>query len=128
MPATARPGLPLFAGLTPEDGRPKGVPVKFILTATAQSIVVDLTLEEMANRIEFVQCAWIDNSQNAALLTLNIPGCEQDLKVKAGWQGVYPIYGGMPLQFPVSSPVAVDTVIKMILLNVPQPFYSWVTV
>ncbi|MDE2020201.1 MAG: DUF1859 domain-containing protein [Patescibacteria group bacterium] len=67
-----------------------GVPVTLSL-ATKQTDSGDLTLEQTSGVIGFVQSVYIDNSANAAVLTLTFPGTQQNITVKGKTQGYYPV-------------------------------------
>jgi hypothetical protein len=76
---------------TPVEG-PCGIPVLATVFSVGNTFIGDFALEMTSGTIGFVQSVWIDNSVNTKQFILSIPGTGQNITVKAGGVGDFPIY------------------------------------
>jgi len=114
-------GFPIYNGLAPKGG-PKALRIDLDFSA-ATSIDIDLVDEQDSDMINFIQSAWIDNSQSARRLDIIFGGVPMPLRIPAGAMGMFPVIipGHFRATFSVSAVVAAIK-IPVILLNVPQPY------
>ncbi len=119
-------------GLAPVE-LPKGMPVDFAMTTVAGGLFnLDITLEELAERISYVQTMFVDNAENPNKLFIATGApLAFILKVPAFSQAILPVYSGFPLRMQVSSRNAASAVISedrtvpAIIFNIPQPIAVW---
>lgn len=104
--------------MVPKEG-PKTIPVNVDLR-TAVSALVDLTNQQMQQKISFIQSLWVDNSQNTAEVLIQADTSNQVLRIPAGAQVYTPILLPIPPRVTVSSVGAV--IIPIQFLNVPMPY------
>lgn len=121
------PAFQVSNALAPAKG-PLAVPITVQLGVAGTPKLVQLTQDQMADAFDFVQSAWIDNSQNPQILLI-VTGAPvaQVLRIPSFWQGTVPIISGIPFEANFSS-VQADISIPVILLNVPMPLYGWAAV
>lgn len=108
-------------GLIPKAPIALPVTVSWALAATQE---LDFIKEIEQGVIDFVQCVYIDNraNPNPVLITVQVTG--QTILAPATSQGTYPLYGIGGLRLTVSS-VAGEVETRLLLLNFPQPYFSW---
>lgn len=118
------PGFPVYNGLAPEGG-PKALRLELDFSA-AIFFDFDLVSEQDADAINFIQSAWIDNSQSARRLDIEVNGVPFRLSIPAGAMGMFPIIhpGHFRCRFSVSAVVAAIK-IPVIFLNVPSAHIIW---
>lgn len=116
--------MKVAAGYAPRNG-PLAMTVPLIFTPTITELAFDLYKEQAANDIEFVQAVFVENQDNANPIEIEFLGTNQILKVPANTQGVYPVFAPNPVSVRCRTTAPADTLImKLILLNMPQPYYS----
>lgn len=110
----------------PEE--PVAMPVIFDFTTDpAQTLTKDLAQELAALKIPFVQCVFIDNSDDAIALTLEFNDGLFEITVKGNTQGFYPVVvaEGVVRITAISTASAVKKTI--ILLSMMVPPIQWAT-
>jgi len=108
-------------GMIPKEG-PKTIPYKLDFTA-AQSILVDMSQQNLMEQISFVQGVYIDNSGNTAALVLISQGSNQVVSCPAGAQGYFPLLATLPNKFLVSTTGGL--IVNVFFYNVPMPAATW---
>lgn len=121
VPSSQRLKQSIQNGIIPKEG-PKAIPVRADLRAVS-SVLVDLGTQNELQQISFVQCVYIDNSQNASPVTIQSDGTNQTVGIGAGKQGYLPLLSTLPNRFIIQSVGAV--IIPIVFLNVPMPFGVW---
>ena len=86
----SRPIFPVASNAIPDQGS-KGVVVNFDFT-NINTVNGDLTIEQQQNGISFIQSIWIDNRNNAQPFVITFLGLLYTVQVRAGRQGLYPVY------------------------------------
>lgn len=112
--------FPVFNGFAPSNGGPKAMPLVLDFSANAQ-VEFDLIDAVQRGAVEFVQSAWIDNSDNPNALTISFSQTGQRLKIPAGASGCWPIIAPSGLRCVASTIPGGGVIAYMILLNVPMP-------
>jgi hypothetical protein len=86
------PAYKVTLGYSPEAGaRALQVPLNFNSLGVTQ-INFDTFKEQATGQIEFIQCVFIDNSQNAQGLALRFPALGQVITVRTQMVGYFPIF------------------------------------
>src|ERR1700735_1530474 len=80
---------------------PRELPVNLDFTKTA-IITDDLGPEMQQSQIEFIQSVWIDNSNNADIMTIQFNN-GQNIEAQPGSQGVYPVISSGLLRYVAQS-------------------------
>lgn len=119
---TVRAAWEVAFGNEPAKGsRVMRIPVDFSLENPA---IIDLQIELLNHIIEFVQCAYIDNSANPNSLTIVSQATQQSITVPAGFQGYLPVLCTM--DNPTLTCTTVGTpAILLYLCSFPCPADSW---
>lgn len=107
-------------------GGPKCVPWNMDFSGVGQH-VVDLSLLVQQTRIEYVQCIYVDNADNANPLTIKMDLTNQRIVIPAHTQGYYPILQPNNPVITFSTTVAA-VVVNVQFLNVPVQPANWKTV
>lgn len=95
--------------------------------AALVSIQRDYANEQMQGSIEFIQSMYIDNSLNASAVTFVWDGMQYKIVCKANFQGIWPVL--VPIGRCGVTVTATNGVkVPVILFNVPQTYWNWVTV
>jgi hypothetical protein len=103
----------------PAEG-PKCIPLNFDFTAT-NSFKVDLSSYTNLGKISMVQTIFVDASDSAVDLIVLSQGTGQQLKIKAGTQGYYPILIPNPIMLTLTC-IGGPADLQVIFLNFPiQP-------
>lgn len=113
--------IPIFNALFPKEG-PKSIPVTLNF-ANQQSFNVDLTLLQQRGFIKTIQSVWVDNSQNASALSIQVAGSNQTVKIPGNSQGCLPIFVPASAQFVISCAGGQNATIYF--TNVPLPAAVW---
>lgn len=123
MPAPMLSAFNVHNALAPKKG-PKAIRLDLDFSAVT-SIEVDLTKEQDAEMIEFIQAMWIDNYVGARRIDIVIQGVPMPLKVPALSSGMFPIIhpGHFRATFSVSAIMA--TPVAVIFLNVPMAAFIY---
>ena len=118
-------GFPVYNGLAPKGG-PKALRVDLDFSAVTTK-EIDLVDEQDSDMINFIQSVWIDNSQSPRRLDIVFGGVPMPLRIGAGVMGMFPVIipGHFRATFTVSA-VFPAVLVPVILLNVPQPYFSMV--
>jgi hypothetical protein len=124
--AAGRGIFPINNQALPAEG---GVGITLALDFTNGAIVSsgDFGLEQMSGVIGFVQSVFIDNSLSAKPLTLTINGTGQNITIKAGQQGFFPVIppqGGFSW-IATCGPITAGVKVPVIFMNVFLPPYLW---
>jgi hypothetical protein len=77
---------------------------------------------ENLSLMSFAMAAYIDNSQNSNIVTLNFAG--QVITVRGGTQGWYPVISQRPIQFTISC-AAASGVTNLFFSNFHVPGFQW---
>lgn len=104
--------------LVPKEG-PKTIPVLVDLR-TASSALVDLTQQQMTQKISFIQTIFVDNSLNTESVSIQADTTNQILRVPAGVQAYLPILSPIPPRFIIATTGAV--IVPIQFLNIPMPY------
>lgn len=116
-----------FNGLAPR-GDPKFIAVQFpagVFSGAGVSQVIDLTIEEMFQQLEFVQTIVVDNSTNASNLTVTPDINQVPLYVPSLAQAILPIISPEKTRLTLTAGGALANVVNVILLNVPMGAAIW---
>ena len=105
-------------------GGPKALHVPMVFAAGASVLDFHLFQRAQQRDIEFIQCAYVDNSLNPNTVILKFNGLNQVLTIPANAQGIFPVI--VPTTTPKFSatstgPITVDAY----FLNVPLPYAVW---
>ena len=126
-----RPTYQIAARAMPAQGA-KGLPITLDFTAAGSngaSISNDLLIEMEGGDIDFIQCVFIDNSQNPGSLTLQFPGATTgDCRLIAPpfSQGYYPV--NIPLgKVSVLATTGALVAVPITFYNVEFPYVVWST-
>lgn len=99
--------------------------------ALQNPILLNLAFEIQSERIEFVQCLYVDNSSNPAPLTITFGGSGQVVIIPSGAQSYIPVLASMDnMQASVTTVVPnADNAPRVTLfyLNFPLPALVWAT-
>src|SRR6185437_8483945 len=82
--------FPVFNGYAPASGGAKAMPISLDFTVNGE-IDFDLITETQRGIIDFVQSAWIDNSNNPNPLSLIYSQTGQAIVIPAKAQGIWPV-------------------------------------
>lgn len=100
--------------------------VNVTLDFTAGNLAIgDLGLEQMTGTLEFVQSIYIDNSLNTKPLTIIFSGTQQNITIKAGQQGLFPVIASNGVLSWRATSVGAAVVVPTIMMNVQQPPFLW---
>jgi len=114
---------PIFNGPTPHEG-PRALAVNCPFTSEIAEFNIDLTLSQTQAYISVIQGVFVDNSDNADVVSITANGAtNQTIDFPAGAQGYIPILATKPTSFNVSSAGAVT--VPLIFLNVSVPAIIW---
>jgi hypothetical protein len=114
---------PIFNGPTPPEGA-KAMAVNCPFTSQNTAFNIDLTLSQTQNYISLIQGVFIDNSENADVVSITSNGAtNQKIEFPAGAQGYVPLLATKPTSFTVASAGAVT--VPIIFLNVAVPAIIW---
>ena len=105
------------------DGGPRCLPLSIDFAATPEWIL-DYGNMQQRNFLNMVQSVWVDNSANAAILSITVPGTNQVLQVPPNAQGYFPLLVPNPLKLVFDSTGGV--LVQVILLNFPVAGFVWV--
>jgi hypothetical protein len=114
--------IPLERSLGMPEGGPRCLPITLDFTAAVE-IVLDYTNMQQRGFFNMVQSVWIDNSTNAAVLTISSPGSGQELKIPPLKQGYLCILVPNPIVMRFAS--TGGTVVQVTLLNFPVSQILW---
>ena len=112
---------PVANAKVPKEG-PKAIPLVLDFTAT-QSYQVDLTQQQQAAKISFIQGAFIDNSANPQPLVIATGNSQQNLVIPGYSQAYVPLLLPNPPTFVASTTGGV--VVSIIALNIPMDIAVW---
>jgi hypothetical protein len=104
------------------EGGPRCLPLSLDFAASL-AYTLDYGNMQQRNFMSMVQSAWIDNSLNAAVLTITVPGSNQVIKFPAGKQGYIPLLVPNPIKLEIASTGGV--LVDVILLNFPIAPIIW---
>jgi hypothetical protein len=119
---------PIFAGYAPKQGSLSAtVLLDYIAGAAVSSKDIDLYVEEANGVLDFVQSAFIDNTNNQFPLVITVDITGQRLFVPALKQGTFPILApaGAKLHCATTLPAVGTVRVTMQLLNVMVPYGCW---
>ncbi len=111
----------IYNGMVPKEG-PKTIPIKVDLTVNTTADI-DFSQQNALEQISFIQGVYIDNSNNAAALTLVCQGSGQIIEAPAGAQGYVPLLATLPNKFTVATSGGV--IVPLFFYNVPMPAAVW---
>lgn len=120
-----RANIPSFGAYNttlPKKGA-KFIPLNLDFTGGVTSREFDLVVDQMIDVLEFVQGVYIDNSTSLQPIYFTVSNSQQVIKLNPGWQGYFPLLAPNPPRIRVQS--AGNTVIPIILYNVPLPASAW---
>jgi len=104
--------VPLFNGEEAAQG-PKCIMASLDMSAIG-SWDFDYTQQQRDGTLEFLQCLWIDNADNAAVLTVTFANeSRQRIKVKANSQGYYPVLCGSEIKFNILTTPAASLIVPI---------------
>lgn len=113
--------LGTFNGLVPADG-PKSLPITIDFSVDPVW-KVDLTQQTNLKIVNFIQCVFVDNSQNTEPLYIQTETVRQQIVIPPFSQGYVPILAARP---PVlNMQTAGGIAITFHFLNVPMPLAIW---
>lgn len=106
-------------------GGPKVIPLGPFNFGTTATYSINLTTQQQQNKIDIVQCLFIDNSANTSnlVVTANVSG--QSITAAPQTQGYYPMLAVQPVIFTVSSAGTVNAAAAVYCLNVPIAPCIW---
>ncbi len=113
----------LATATIPEEG-PKTIPFVFDFSQQA-TYPADLQNLQGRNFFSAAQSVFIDNSLNAAAVSITFDGTQQKVTAKPYTQGYYTVLCPNPIRFLAASTGAV--VVRVYLLNVPVAGAVWST-
>lgn len=99
--------------------------VDFSIATGKASQEVDLTLAVEQGFVSFIQGFFVDNSANAAVLTITIDQTGQIIKIPAGKQAYMPAFFSDTPKLTLSTTQAVGLVVYIGLTNVPVDCVIW---
>lgn len=99
----------------PSEG-PKCIPITLDFSL-AQTYAIDYSNMQQRGFLSMCQSVWVDNSLNAAVLSLIVPGTNQTIKVAAGVQDYFTVLAPNPLKLSFDSTGGV--IVQVILCNFP---------
>lgn len=105
-------------------GGPKTVPVILDFTGTDGTVEVDGSQLVQQNKIEYIQCLYVDNHDNPNPLIINTDLTQQRIVVPANSQGYYSILQPNPPKFIFETTIGAFTV-PVQFLNVPVQPCVW---
>lgn len=110
----------------PKEG-PITIPVNLDFSAVTGVAVqtVDLSLQIQQGFISYVQGFFVDNFDNAAMLTITIDETNQRFKIPAGKQAYFPAMFGDSAKCTVATTLAGSLVVPMFLVNFPVDAMIW---
>jgi hypothetical protein len=118
--------IPTLNNNFPCEG-PKDVPINFNFDpTTGQGTTQQVNLIQLmqANQISNVQSFFVDNSQNAAELTITVVGTNQRIILPPSSQAYLPVLMGQA-QFNVSTTLATGLIVPIHCLNIPVVSCVW---
>lgn len=121
--------IPTLNNNFPCEG-PKDVPIPFNFDpTTGQGATQQVNLQQLQqnNNISEVQSFFVDNSQNANQLTINVVGTNQRIILPPQSQAYLPVLMGQ-IQFTVSTTPATGLIVPIHCLNIPVVSCVWETV
>lgn len=121
--------IPTLNNNFPCEG-PKDVPISFNFDpASGQGATQQVNLQQLQQNqnISEVQSFFVDNSQNANQLTINVVGTNQRIILPPQSQGYLPVLMGQ-IQFTVSTTPATGLIVTIHCLNIPVCAAVWETV
>lgn len=110
----------------PDEG-PKAIPVLLDFTGAVDTYILDIELLQNQGRMSMVQTLFIDLSQSANSLTINVNGTGQVIIAKAHTQGYYTVLCANPCKMTFQS-LAGGVVIPIQLVNAAIPGVVWSTI
>ena len=111
-------------GLAPKQG-PKALRLELDFSTSAV-VEVDLFKEQEQEQIDFFQSVWADCSLFPSRIDIEIQGLPQTLKIPTLSQGMHPILCGGVFRARFTAVGGVTPIMPtFILLNVPQPYYTY---
>lgn len=114
-------GLEVFNGLSPAK-KPRALPLALDFSVT-NPVVTDLTIAQEADRLEFVQAIYVDNSLNPFPLVCTVAVTNQVLSWPAFSQGYLPAL--VPNSPKLSFATIGTPMIIVELLSFPMPAMIW---
>jgi hypothetical protein len=121
--AQTKPAFRVFNGLAPEE-MPKGMPWVYDFSSVGDQSF-DLQLENTGGIIQMVQSIFVDNSDNAAPVTIQFTITNQRLVIPANAQGIWPVIAPLQTQIRAITTPSAALKVTIILLNVPMPYTQW---
>lgn len=112
---------PVFNAAVPKEG-PKAIPLRLDFTAV-ETILVDLTQQQQAAKISFLQGAFIDNSQNLSSFSIRAGQSQQTITIPPQSQAFVPLLLPNPPQFLCSS--LGSAIVTIVVLNIPMDIAVW---
>lgn len=121
-----RSSFPMPNTANPSSG-PVGIPVPFLFGAgAAQNVAMDLALEQMAGKIDFIQSIFIDNRASGQPFTIVFSGMSYVIQCRAGRSGTWPVLAAQgALSFTANCPVAAPATVPTIMFNTEQSYFYW---
>lgn len=114
---------PIKSAMLPQEG-PKTVPfVVPFFSGGLTEYTIDLTLTQQLGYITSVQTCYIDNTDNAEQLIVEVPSVGQRFIMPAGFQGYFPVLAPIEPVFKFSTDGNIDVFVQ--LINVPMPAQIW---
>lgn len=121
-----RSSFPMPNTANPSSG-PVGIPVPFNFNAgAAQNLSMDLALEQMAGKIDFIQSIFIDNRTSGQPFTILFSGMQYTIQCRPGRSGIWPVLAAQgALAFTANCPVVAPTTVNTIMFNTDQSYFYW---
>lgn len=114
---------PVAYGLHPKSGS-RAMP-QTLDFGVESPVNIDLAYDEAAEKLEFVQCLYVDNSLNPSPLTVILKTTNQSVVFPAGWQGYLPVLASKDntkIQFITAT---LNALIPVQYLTFPLPAQMW---
>jgi hypothetical protein len=105
-------------------GGPKAIPIP-ISFATVAAWLLDLSNSQQLGHIEYVQTLFVDNSANAAALTIQTDASNQTVIIPPKSQGFVPVLQPNPPKLIVSTTAVASLVVTIHALNFPVSPAVW---
>lgn len=86
---------------------------------------VDLSLQVQQEFISFVQGWFIDNSLNAAAVSISTTGTNQGIRIPAGKQAYMPMFITDECKLTITTTPAANLIVPFYVTNVPVMPYVW---
>lgn len=123
---TNQPRMEIYNMMLPQMG-PRAIPITVDHTSD-DDVNIDLSALVRDGVVDYVSGAFIDNSENAAELILEVDGgTGQQVKVPANSQAYLPVLSVNPPKFISRTTATGGLYIPIIFYNVPMLPYVWST-